>query len=401
MGPDPLNKKGYTKSLVPAHPGNVNAVKTGVFSPRSLAGRASEVAGELAAQRPAEMLEEVLRREIAALIVLRDAMDASLGQEGIRGRNGEPRTLIDRRLRLNDRLRRTLEQYLTVEHYLESAEQSSIAGGNVEHAAGIDEIETLIETVARFHFRDSIAVITPSEFDPERFLRALVLTMDPKITIDERAQAQRFLIGRTHQRADRCTCSATLVARDELEFRDWIDDARAAGVKPGKNDAYLACLVRRVAAGDRLEPWFTHQRTWYAIHEAIEAGADRVQGDGRQSHDHATKENDPAIAKFWKTLLDPSSRVTPRQRLKAFSVLQEAGALPQCTCRKTAEELIEDRQDAARAYVIRIVGQRYYRSAMIIPCFPETYHAVRDAIDAKVASVSASEEEQTASEAGG
>jgi hypothetical protein len=74
----------------------------------------------------------------------------------------------------------------------------------------------------------------------------------------------------------------------------------------------------------------------------------------------------------------------PRQRLKTFKMLDETGVLPQCKCDRTIEQLLEFKADRFRAYVIRIVGQRHYRAALVIARFPETYHTVRDAIDAKV-----------------
>jgi hypothetical protein len=88
--------------------------------------------------------------------------------------------------------------------------------------------------------------------------------------------------------------------------------------------------------------------------------------------------------RFWKTLLSPSERVSARARLKAFAALSDVGAFPPCTCREDTGHLAEQKSDVFRAYVIRSVGQRHYRAALIIARVPETYCAVRDAIDAKV-----------------
>src|SRR5690348_16338530 len=89
----------------------MNAVKTGVFSKRVLAERVSEVEAELAGRPVEETSAGALRRELAAILVLADAMDLSLEQEGLQGRGGEPRNLVQLRLRLNDKLRHTVAQY--------------------------------------------------------------------------------------------------------------------------------------------------------------------------------------------------------------------------------------------------------------------------------------------------
>ena len=42
-----MNERGNPQSLVPSHPGNLNAAKQGVHSPRLIQARAAEVASEL------------------------------------------------------------------------------------------------------------------------------------------------------------------------------------------------------------------------------------------------------------------------------------------------------------------------------------------------------------------
>lgn len=107
----PVNKKGHEATLVAAHPQNRNAVKSGVYSPATRAPRMQELEAAIG-ERPAnEVIIEQLQRELAALIALAEAMDRSLTVDGCLGRGGEPRTLIDHRLRLNDRLRKTMDQY--------------------------------------------------------------------------------------------------------------------------------------------------------------------------------------------------------------------------------------------------------------------------------------------------
>jgi hypothetical protein len=109
-----MNRQGHSATLVAAHPGNQSALKAGVFSSRALTPRIEELEAAVAAHPVLEVVLDGLRHEIAALGALGEAMDASLAEEGIRGRGGQPRTLITLRLRLNEKLRRTLENYQRV-----------------------------------------------------------------------------------------------------------------------------------------------------------------------------------------------------------------------------------------------------------------------------------------------
>jgi hypothetical protein len=384
-----LNKKGHSKSLIPAHPGNLNAARAGVFSQRILAARVAEVDTALELQTVEQTFAEALRQEVAALMVLGQAMDESIEQDGIQGRRGEPRNLIQLRLRLNDKLRRTLEQYLkTAPVAVAEADRETPEDGET----AVEEVEPYLATFARFHSRDSVELIKPGDFDPEMFLRAVIVTTDPAVSLENRLRARKLLTKRSQQRAEFCVCSATLIARDEIELREWIDDVRESGRGAHRDDAYVATLIRRLASGEQLEPYVRYKRTTRAFEVTVEEGVQRVREPGG-SDDAPKRAQDGTEAPFWNALLSPKTSVTVSQRLKSFSALEEAGALPGCTCDRTKEWLAELRDDALFAYFIRSVGQRHFRAAVMIALFPETYFAVRDAIDAKVASASASENE--------
>jgi hypothetical protein len=118
--------------------------------------------------------------------------------------------------------------------------------------------------------------------------------------------------------------------------------------------------------------------------ETVDAGAARVDGEAQGKDVRSTGAHDAATGRFWKMLLDPAGRTSPGRRLKAFEALDKMKVLPRCTCNTRVEKLPEFEADANRAYTIRLVGQRHYRAALVIAAFPETYFAVRDAIDAKV-----------------
>lgn len=144
-----VNPKGHPKTLVAKHPGNRNAVKAGVFSDALLAPRILDLEAAIS-ERPAhEVAMEVLRHEVASLTVLGEAMDQSLDASGLNGRRGEPRRMIDLRLRLNDKLRRTVDQYVRIQEetaaVTEEAPWKSIA-----------EVDAQIELLAaELHRRNS------------------------------------------------------------------------------------------------------------------------------------------------------------------------------------------------------------------------------------------------------
>jgi len=117
-----MNKKGHPDTLVAAHPENRNAVRSGVFSPATRAARVHELEAAIADRPVKEIVVDLLRREVAALLALAEAMDDSLSADGIQGRRGEPRNLISLRLRTNDKFRKTVEQY-------RSASEPAEAGG--------------------------------------------------------------------------------------------------------------------------------------------------------------------------------------------------------------------------------------------------------------------------------
>src|SRR3954451_7078522 len=109
-----MNRRGHAKTLVASHPGNRNAVKAGVFSPDVLAPRVQELEAEIASRPAHDAILDLLRRELAALAALGEAMDRSLAKDGIHGRSGEPRALVSLRLRVTERLRRTAADYREV-----------------------------------------------------------------------------------------------------------------------------------------------------------------------------------------------------------------------------------------------------------------------------------------------
>ena len=184
-----------------------------------------------------------------------------------------------------------------------------------------------------------------------------------------------------------CLCFTTLAARNELELRDWIDALRKTGAEPSPSDTQLAALVRHIASGERVDPWFRFRRTEQAVHDVVAERAEQARPGGANDDRVWTGETDRAIAPFWQTTLSPDPQITAKDRLKALRALDDLGALPRCTCEpEPKDQLVEEKYDARDACTIRLVAQKHYRAALHIAYYPETYLAVRDAIDARIVS---------------
>jgi hypothetical protein len=374
-----VNKKGHAQTLLAAHPGNRNAVKSGVYSPATLAPRTYELEASIAEREPEEALTDILRRELAALTALGEAMDQSLTIDGVLGRGGEPRTMVGHRLRLNEKLRQTADQYAQA-----ARRQAFLA---TEPAASEGDQQSLAETIAKLHDRPSIDAITPGELDLEVYLRSVIMTGDRTVTTDDRLRARRMLTTLRTNRPSTCLCFSTLAARTELELRDWIDGLRKTGVEPSPIDTQLAALVRQIASGEQVDPWARFRRTEQAVHDVVAVGADHTRRSGANDNRVWTGETDGAIAPFWQTTLSPDSQITAKDRLKALRALDDMGALPRCSCEpEPKHQLVEEKYDAHDAYTIRLVAKKHYRAALHIARYPETYLAVRDAIDARIVS---------------
>jgi hypothetical protein len=107
-----MNNDGTSANLVAAHPGNRNAVRSGIFSRtgRVLAPRAREIADELMTAPHVSTLDATGAEEIGALIALIEAMDADIAERGLT-RRGDARALVKLRLQASRRLQDWLAAY--------------------------------------------------------------------------------------------------------------------------------------------------------------------------------------------------------------------------------------------------------------------------------------------------
>src|SRR5215213_1496493 len=170
-----VNRSGHPTTLVAAQPGNSNALKAGVYSPRALAARAGELEDRIAGMPAEELAEKVWRHEVASLMALTEAIDNSLTQQGLVGRSGEARTLVPYRLRANEKLRKTLHDLRTIQTEGLRSPAEDDRGDKPERNRPPNIPIALAET----YERTSVEQIGPEEFDPETFLVTIIETNDP------------------------------------------------------------------------------------------------------------------------------------------------------------------------------------------------------------------------------
>lgn len=105
-----MNKKGNPKTLRASQIGNLNALTSGVYSQRARSDREHEIKCALLAAPFAVPLDELAAMEVARLISIIEAADRDLDERGLTDHLGEPRGLVEYRIRLSGRLERWLRQ---------------------------------------------------------------------------------------------------------------------------------------------------------------------------------------------------------------------------------------------------------------------------------------------------
>jgi len=297
-------------------------------------------------------------------------------------------TLVSQRLRVNEKLRRTLEAYqqACAEEHSEHSQPVRVGEIELGPTAGAEELReqpSLAQSIAEEHDRSEIGLLAPADLVPGIFLSAIIITPDPAVRTDDRLRARRMLTKRTKNLPLTCMCPWQLRARNYLQLKEWIATAVEAGVEPETDDPMTATLVRRIADDDKILPWADFSQTRQAVGDVLRHGVERARG-ARAAHP-PTKEQDPTVRPFWRLALARDSGVTASDRLKAFAALDVEGVLPRCTCTPSQQtEYDRDRIDAWRAFIIRMVTKETNTAAFMIARYPETYLAVRDAIDRKL-----------------
>lgn len=103
-----MNKKGNPGTLVASHPGNTNAAKYGVHSPRLLQPRAAEIFSELTESFEFSPPQRLAAREVAQLTAILEAINCDLDERGLVDKCGEARSILNHRASVARQLERWL-----------------------------------------------------------------------------------------------------------------------------------------------------------------------------------------------------------------------------------------------------------------------------------------------------
>jgi hypothetical protein len=135
-----MNKRGNPETLVASHPGNLNAAKEGVHSPRLIQARAAEIAGELTESFEFSPAERLAAHEAARCIAILEAIDRDLDQRGLVDKDGTPRYLLNHRSRTSRQLEHWLEK---VSSAIERQAQSDPEPPRAEYADYIHALQRI------------------------------------------------------------------------------------------------------------------------------------------------------------------------------------------------------------------------------------------------------------------
>jgi hypothetical protein len=135
-----MNKHGNPKSLVASHPGNLNAAKQGIHSPRLIQARAAEIATELTQSFEFSPAERLAVHEAARCIAILEAIDRDLDQRGLVDREGQPRYLLNHRSRSSRQLEHWLEKVSAAIEREATSEQAPSRGDFPDYVRALQRI---------------------------------------------------------------------------------------------------------------------------------------------------------------------------------------------------------------------------------------------------------------------
>lgn len=105
-----MNKRGHPATLVAAHPGNTNAAKAGVYSPRLRAPRVAEIEAAIEDRSTEAVRREIIRHDLAGLWALLETIDAAFEGRSLNSRS-QVKELVATRLRLSKTIRAAALEY--------------------------------------------------------------------------------------------------------------------------------------------------------------------------------------------------------------------------------------------------------------------------------------------------
>lgn len=153
-----MNKRGNPESLVRSHPGNLNAAKNGVHSPRLIQARAAEIAADLTQGFEFSPTERLAVHEAARCIAILEAIDRDLDQRGLVDKDGLPRYLLNHRSRTSRHLEHWLERVSDAIERQTSHEPQTTEADFPDYVRALQRIALGQETTATA--RDQLAAPT-------------------------------------------------------------------------------------------------------------------------------------------------------------------------------------------------------------------------------------------------
>jgi hypothetical protein len=135
-----MNKRGNPTTLVASQPGNLNAVKQGVHSPRLIQARAAEIASELAESFEFSPAERLAVHETSRCIAILEAIDRDLDQRGLVDRTGQPRYLLSHRSRTSRQLADWLDKVAEAIERQTPTEPTSTRGDFPDYVRALQRI---------------------------------------------------------------------------------------------------------------------------------------------------------------------------------------------------------------------------------------------------------------------
>jgi hypothetical protein len=143
-----MNQNGNPSTLVASHPGNTNAAKHGVYSPRLIAPRVVEIVAEFTRSFEFSIVQRIAVEEVARGIAILEAIDRDLDEHGVVDKRGEARSLLNHRSRIVRQLERSLSRIAPSIERQTAARQAPSQPGRSEYIAELQRIALGQDTTA-------------------------------------------------------------------------------------------------------------------------------------------------------------------------------------------------------------------------------------------------------------
>jgi hypothetical protein len=149
-----MNMNGNPATLVAAHPGNTNAMKYGVYSPRAIQRRADEISARLTASFKFSVAQRIAVEQMARCVAILEAVDRDLDERGLVDKRGQARSLLNHRSRISRQLDHWLSK-ITPTLDRQSAGESATSAGRSDYVRELQWIGLGNDSSASAHDRVS------------------------------------------------------------------------------------------------------------------------------------------------------------------------------------------------------------------------------------------------------